>query len=54
MSTYGNSYECTYPKSRELWAVFTGECRKYGLLYKMNDIIDDYKKGFYEEQIKCF
>lgn len=54
MSTYGNSYECTSLKSRELWNVFTRECKKYGLLYKMNDIIDDYKKGFYEEQIKWF
>ena len=54
LDAYGNSYQCSSPKSRELWHVFTEECKKYGLLYKMNDIIDDYKKGFYEEQIRWF
>lgn len=51
---YGNSYECSSQNSRKLWSVFTKECNKYGILYKMNDIINDYKRGYYEEQIKWF
>ncbi|RQN10811.1 radical SAM protein [Clostridium butyricum] len=51
---YGNSYECSSQNSRKLWSVFTKECNKYGILYKMSDIINDYKRGYYEEQIKWF
>ena len=54
IDTYGNSYECASTISRHLWYVFTKECDRYGLLYKMNDIISNYKKGYYEEQIKWF
>ena len=54
MNGYGNSYECSSQNSRKLWSVFTKECNKYGILYKMSDIINDYKRGYYEEQIKWF
>ena len=54
INTYGNRYECSSPKSKYLWNIFTKECEKYGLLYMMDDIIEDYKKGYYEEQIGWF
>lgn len=44
--TYGNRYYCASPKAKHLWAVFAEECEKAGLLYKMKDIIHDYKKNY--------
>lgn len=41
---YGNKYECKVPNSCRLYKVFTDECKKYGILYNMNDIIRDYKR----------
>ena len=32
-------------KNRELIKVFQAECEKYGLLYRMSDIIRAYKKA---------
>ena len=38
-----------------LYKVFTDECDKYGILYKMSDIIKAYKKEIKEnEQISLF
>lgn len=54
IDTYGNRYECPSPKSKYLWNIFTKECEKYSILYMMDDIIEDYKKGYYEEQIGWF
>lgn len=42
--TYGNNYFC-YPVNKNLKNVFIEECEKYGLLYKMDDIIKSYKKN---------
>ena len=44
VKTYGNQYDCTVPNHKELYAHFRTECEKYGILYKMNDIIHAYKK----------
>lgn len=41
--SYGNRYMCT-SKNRELARLFKTECEKYGLLYRMQDIITAYKK----------
>lgn len=41
---YGNKYHCISPHAKRLRQVFVEECKKYGLLYKMNDIIQAYKK----------
>ncbi len=42
-NSYGNRYLCM-SKNRELIKVFQAECEKYGLLYRMRDIIRAYKK----------
>ena len=51
---YGNDYECSSPKSAELNELFQNECDKYGLLYKMGDIIEGYKRGYGNTQISLF
>jgi len=51
---YGNAYECRSPKAKELWRLFKCECDKQGILYKMNDIIKNYKHGYGEAQLSIF
>ncbi|MFQ9633409.1 MAG: radical SAM protein, partial [Coprobacillus cateniformis] len=43
MKYYGSRYNCNSLKASHLWRVFQRECKKYGLLYKMDDIIKAYK-----------
>lgn len=52
---FRNRYRCTSAKVRKLWPIFTEECKKYGILYKMPDIIKAYQSGFWqEEQLSLF
>ena len=51
---YGNSYECTSPEARKLWQVFSRECERYGILYRMKDIIHGYKKNYEVTQLSLF
>lgn len=51
---YGNSYECHSPRSNQLWQLLKSECERLGLLYKMDDIIRGYKKGYCNDQLKLF
>ena len=52
---YKENYNCTVPNYKELYKVFTNECDKYGILYKMKDIIKAYKKEIKtNEQISLF
>ena len=54
LQQFKNDYECRSPKAKELWKVFKRECDKFGILYKMQDIIDAYKKGYEDNQISMF
>ncbi|MDE5888769.1 MAG: radical SAM protein [Bacilli bacterium] len=55
IKTYGDKYICNPVNSKRLYQVFTEECQKYGILYKMEDIIADYKKNSKNnEQISLF
>lgn len=55
INTYKNNYICNPTNSRKLYQVFIEECEKYGILYKMEDIIADYKKNNKpDEQISLF
>ena len=49
---YGNSYKCTVQNIGRLWKIFESECLKYGIIYKMKDIISAYKSG-YEMSVYC-
>jgi len=42
--TFGNNYFC-HALTKNLSRVYQEECRKYGLLYKMEDIINAYQKN---------
>lgn len=52
--TYGKRYECHSPKAKLLWKIFTEECKKYGILYEMKDIIHAYKRGYEVTQMSLF
>lgn len=52
--TFGTRYSCVSPKFRQLWSVFTEECNRYGLLYKMQDIVRGYRQGYGERQMRWF
>ncbi len=55
IKTYGDRYNCLVPNYKQLYKVFEDECDKYGILYKMNDIIRAYKKkSTNDEQISLF
>ena len=51
ISTYGDSYECRSQNSKKLWALFKSRCDEYGILYRMEDIIREYKKPYQAEQL---
>lgn len=44
-NVYKERYNCIIPNSKRIYQVFTEECEKYGILYKMEDIIKSYKKN---------
>ena len=48
---YEEDYSCLCPNHRTLWAVFEQECRKYGILWKMKDIIQAYQKPYEMQQL---
>lgn len=50
IKTYGNNYFC-YPLNKDLNQIFKEECEKYGLFYKMSDIVKAYKKDIKQEQL---
>lgn len=54
MKTFGNNYECVSPNAKALWKVFAPLCNKYGILYKMEDIIKGYKDSYEQEQLSLF
>ena len=50
---YGESYQCTSPRAKELWAAFFEVCRTRGLFYDMAHIIRG-AKGPYDTQLTLF
>lgn len=52
---YGERYNCIVLNNQKLYKVFTEECQKYGILYRMDDIIKTYKKELKtNEQLSLF
>jgi len=51
---YGSSYQCPSPRANELWQLFKSECKGFGILYKMEDIIRSYKQGYGDQQLTLF
>lgn len=55
IKTYKDNYNCMTPNYKTLYKVFTDECKKYGILYNMKDIIKAYKKEIKQnEQMRLF
>ena len=51
---YGESYTCISENAKELYEIYESECKRLGLLYKMEDIINGYKGANSYEQISLF
>lgn len=51
---YGNNYQCVSPRAKKLWQVFSEDCERYGILYRMKDIIHAYKKNYEVTQLSLF
>lgn len=51
IKTFGNSYECRSPRVKNLWDLFVTHCNRYGILYKMEDIIAAYKSSPVVDQL---
>lgn len=54
IARFGDRYACQSPRSKALWNVFKQECGRLGLLYRMNDIILAYKRGYEPSQLSFF
>lgn len=54
IKTYGNSYSCISRNVNNLWKIFESECQKYGIIYKMKDIISAYKTRYEMSQLSFF
>ena len=54
IKSYGNRYECHSRRAKELWNVFSEECEKYGILYRMKDIVSAYKRNYEVTQLSLF
>ena len=52
--TYGNNYVCNSLQKKELEQLLRAECKKYGLLFQMKEIIAGYSKKKEFEQICLF
>ncbi len=48
---YGDRYDCPCPDGARLWKIFTDECEKYNIIYKMTDITAAYKKPYEYSQL---
>lgn len=51
---YGNRYDCKSPRAAALWQVFSAECERLGILYRMNDIIHAYRRNYEITQLNLF
>ena len=43
---YGEYYECISPHARKLWEYFSEECGRRRIVYRMEDIISQYKRPY--------
>lgn len=51
---YRESYQCTSPQAKKLWEYFAEECQKRGIVYRMEDIISQYKRPYRHQQMRLF
>lgn len=51
---YSYAYQCTSPRAKKLWAAFSKACKQHGILYRMEDIIAAYTRGYTYTQLSLF
>jgi len=51
---YGNRYECSIKNYEQISKAFRERCDKYGIIYRMKDIIEYSRSGYNKEQISFF
>lgn len=54
MESYANSYECISQNNSALWQTFKAECGKYRLMYRMEEIAANIRKGYDAKPITLF
>lgn len=54
INEFGYKYKCTSPKANILYKLFQEECNRYGILYKMPEIIVAYKESYRNKQLSFF
>ena len=52
--TYGNQYSCGSKEAKQLMQHLVFACEKYGIQYKMKEIIGSYQKNRMTEQLQLF
>lgn len=48
---FGNAYECPSPQAHRLWQLFSAACERYGILYRMEDIVAASRAPYRREQL---
>ena len=51
---YGNRYRCSVPHANRLFRLFEEECHRYGLLYRMPEIVRAYRQSDHIRQTTLF
>jgi DNA repair photolyase len=51
---YGERYDCSIPDAHDRWRLLKAECDRLGLLCEMQPIIDAYRSGYGERQLRLF
>ena len=54
IARYGNRYSCTSPNAKSLWKAFSAACDRYGIVYRMGDIVAAARQGYGKRQLSFF
>ncbi|MCL2793369.1 MAG: radical SAM protein [Spirochaetaceae bacterium] len=54
IARFGNQYYCGSPNKKRLFEIFEEECSKYGIIYKMKEIIKGYREKYCVRQLSLF
>lgn len=54
LANFGLRYQCGSKNARNLWQLFTEACNRYGILYKMQDIVSAYRAPYRTDQLSFF
>ena len=52
--SHGGHFQGSSPRANELRRVFGAECDRFGILYRMGDIIEAYREPYRSAQLSLF